>query len=54
MQTVKLTSNTLDHTLPDHDCLRSAILHHVNYSLGLTAEELQTVGRVPHCFFGNP
>ena len=28
-------------TLPDHDCLRSSILHHVNYSLGLTPEGLQ-------------
>lgn len=41
MQNVKVTSNTLDHTLPDHDCVRSAILHHVKYSLGLAAEELQ-------------
>lgn len=46
METMKVVSKTLDHSLldhdlPDHACLRSSILHHVNYSLGLNIEGLQ-------------
>ncbi len=40
MQTEKIATRISDHALPDHDSLRASILHHLNYSLGLSAEGL--------------
>ncbi|MEJ7596223.1 MAG: glycogen/starch/alpha-glucan phosphorylase, partial [Planctomycetaceae bacterium] len=41
MQTEKVAIDIPACALPDSDCLRESILHHVNYSLGLSAEGLQ-------------
>ncbi len=41
MQTEKVAIDIPACAMPDSDCLRESILHHVNYSLGLTAEGLQ-------------
>ena len=41
MRTENVSSTNQVSTSPDCACLRSSILHHVNYSLGLSAEGLQ-------------
>jgi starch phosphorylase len=41
MQTDKVVPSLTSGTLPDDGCLRTSILHHVNFSLGLNAEGLQ-------------
>ena len=41
MQNKRVTAVAPNHGVPDHDCLRESILHHVNFSLGLSAEGLQ-------------
>lgn len=41
MQTENVALDFPVQALPDHDCLRKSILHHVNFSLGLSADGLQ-------------
>ena len=41
MQSNSVTTVSPNQGVPDHDCLRESILHHVHFSLGLNAEGLQ-------------
>ena len=41
MQSNSVTTVSSNQGVPDHDCLRESILHHVHFSLGLNAEGLQ-------------